>query len=47
LIKRYQAYPTPSWVFLSTSGAPLAGNRSGKTTSREMLRDVEQALSKQ
>lgn len=47
LIKRYQAYPTPSWVFLAPNGATLGGNRSGKTTTREMLRDVEQALAKQ
>ena len=47
LIKRFQAYPTPSWIFLSSNGATLGSNRSGKTTAREMLRDVEQALAKQ
>jgi thioredoxin-related protein len=46
LIKRFQAYPTPSWVFLSPTGTVLHSNRNGKSTSREMQRDVETALSK-
>jgi thioredoxin-related protein len=46
LIKHFQAYPTPSWVFLSPSGAVLQTNRNGKSTTREMLRDLEAALSK-
>ena len=46
LIRRFQAYPTPSWVFLSPTGALLHANRNGKLTSREMLRDIEIALSK-
>jgi len=46
IIKRFQAYPTPSWVFISPSGEVLQANRSGKSTSREMLRDLEAALLK-
>jgi thioredoxin-related protein len=46
LIKRLQAYPTPSWVFLSPSGLVLHANRNGKSTAREMLLDLETALSK-
>jgi len=46
IIKRFQAYPTPSWVFLSPSGAVLQANRNGKSTAREMLRDLDAALSK-
>ena len=46
LIKRFQAYPTPSWVFLSSTGAVLHSNRNGKSTSRDMQRDIEVALSK-
>ena len=47
LLKRFQAYPTPSWVFFSSSGNVLHTNRNGKSTTREMLRDLETALSKQ
>jgi thioredoxin-related protein len=46
IMQRFQAYPTPSWVFISPSGEVLQTNRSGKSTSREMLRDLEAALSK-
>jgi len=46
LIKRFQAYPTPSWIFLSPSGSVLHSNRNGKTTAREMLRDIDFALAK-
>ena len=46
LIKRFKAYPTPSWIFLSPSGSVLHSNRNGKTTAREMLSDVDLALSK-
>ncbi|MEP6941249.1 MAG: thioredoxin fold domain-containing protein [Rudaea sp.] len=46
LIRRFQAYPTPSWVFLSPSGEVLHTGRNGKSTSRDMLRDLETALSK-
>lgn len=46
LIKRFAAYPTPSWVFLSPSGQLLHAGRNGKTTTREMVKDVETALSK-
>jgi thioredoxin-related protein len=41
LIKKYQAYPTPSWVFLSESGEVLLSGRGASTTSREFLRDLE------
>jgi thioredoxin-related protein len=44
LIKRFQAYPTPSWVFLSPSGVVLQANRGARSTAREMLRDLEAAL---
>ena len=47
LIKRYRAYPTPSWVFLSGTGEVLQADRGGKSTSGEMKRDLEAALSKQ
>jgi thioredoxin-related protein len=43
-IKNFRAYPTPSWMFLSTSGAVLQANRGSKSTSRQLLRDLEAAL---
>jgi len=43
-IKQFRAYPTPSWVFLSTKGAVLQAKRGSKTTSRELLRDLDAAL---
>lgn len=46
IIKQFQAYPTPSWVFISATGEVLSANRGGKSTAREMLRDLESALSK-
>jgi len=46
LIKRFQAYPTPSWVFISPKGALLHGNRNGKSTTRELQLDVDKALAK-
>jgi thioredoxin-related protein len=46
LIKQFQAYPTPSWVFLSPTRTVLHGNRNGKSTSRDMQRDIGAALSK-
>ena len=46
-IKHFRAYPTPSWVFLSTKGAVLKANRGSKSASRELLRDLEAALAAQ
>lgn len=43
-IKHFRAYPTPSWVFLSTKGTVLQANRSSKSTSRDLIRDLEAAL---
>jgi thioredoxin-related protein len=43
-IKSFRAYPTPSWVFLSAKGAVLQANRGSKSTSRQLLRDLEAAL---
>jgi thioredoxin-related protein len=45
-IKQYRAYPTPSWIFISPKGEILHGNNNGKTTAREMRRDLEIALKK-
>ena len=44
LIKHFRAYPTPSWVFLSPKGTVLKANRGSKSTSRQLLRDLEAAL---
>ena len=46
LIKRFQAHPTPSWIFFSPAGEVLHTNRNGKSTSRELRRDIEIALSR-
>jgi thioredoxin-related protein len=43
-IKQFRAYPTPSWVFLSTKGTVLQAKRGSKTTSRDLLRDLDSAL---
>ena len=43
-IKNFRAYPTPSWVFLSAKGTVLQANRGSKSTSRELLRELEAAL---
>jgi len=43
-IKQLRAYPTPSWLFLSPKGTVLQASRGSKTTSRELLRDLEAAL---
>lgn len=42
-IKQFRAYPTPSWVFLSAKGTVLQANRGSKSTSRELLRELEAA----
>lgn len=47
LLDRYRVYPVPSWVYLSETGVLLNSDRGGRTTSRELLRDIEIALSKQ
>ena len=46
-IKQFRAYPTPSWLFLSNKGAVLQANRGSKSTSRDLLRDLEAALAAQ
>ena len=43
-IKQFRAYPTPSWVFLSTNATVLRANRGSKATSGDLLRDLEAAL---
>jgi thioredoxin-related protein len=43
-IKQFRAYPTPSWVFLSTKGTVLRANRGSKSTSGALLGDLEAAL---
>jgi thioredoxin-related protein len=43
-IKRFRAYPTPSWMFLSAKGNVLEANRGSKSTGRELLRDLDAAL---
>jgi thioredoxin-related protein len=43
-IKRFRAYPTPSWMFVSPKGQVLRANRGSKSTDRELLRDLEAAL---
>lgn len=45
-IKAFNAYPTPSWVFLTPKGIRLHGERGGKTMARELLRDGDTALEK-
>lgn len=46
-IKQFRAYPTPSWVFLSTKGTVLQANRGSKSTSGALTRDLEAALAAQ
>lgn len=46
LLKLYRAYPVPSWVYLAANGTVLHSNRLGTTTARELLKDMEVALSK-
>jgi thioredoxin-related protein len=43
-IQQFRAYPTPSWMFLSAKGAVLKANRGSKSTSRDLLRDLDAAL---
>ncbi|HET7526318.1 MAG TPA: thioredoxin family protein [Burkholderiaceae bacterium] len=43
-IKQFRAYPTPSWVFLSTKGAVLQASRGSKSTSGDLLRELDAAL---
>jgi thioredoxin-related protein len=43
-IKNFRAYPTPSWVFLSAKGAVLQANRGSKSTSAQLMRDLDAAL---
>ena len=35
-IKQFRAYPTPSWLFLSSKGTVLKANRGSKSTSRDL-----------
>ena len=43
-IKQYRAYPTPSWLFLSSKGTVRKANRGSMSTSRDLLRDLDAAL---
>ncbi|HEX6720028.1 MAG TPA: thioredoxin fold domain-containing protein [Burkholderiaceae bacterium] len=43
-IKQFRAYPTPSWMFMSTEGKVLRSNRGSKATGRDLLRDLDAAL---
>jgi thioredoxin-related protein len=43
-IKHFRAYPTPSWLFMSAKGTVLKANRGSKSTSRDLLRDLDAAL---
>jgi len=43
-IKQFRAYPTPSWIFLSTKGTVLQAHRGSKSTSGDLLRDLDAAL---
>lgn len=46
-IKNYRAYPTPSWVFLSSKGTVLQANRGSRATARQLLSDLEAAVAAQ
>lgn len=46
LMAEFKASPTPSWVWLTPNGARLYGDRGGRTTSRELLRDSEAVMEK-
>jgi thioredoxin-related protein len=43
-IKQFRAYPTPSWIFMSSKGAVLQASRGSKSTSGELLRELDAAL---
>jgi len=43
-MKRFRAYPTPSWMFMSTQGAVLQANRGSKSTSEQLLHQLDAAL---
>jgi thioredoxin-related protein len=43
-IQRFRAYPTPSWMFLSAKGTVLKANRGSKSTSAQLLSDLDAAL---
>jgi thioredoxin-related protein len=43
-IQQLRAYPTPSWVFLSPKGNVLRANRGSKSTSRQLVSDLDAAL---
>jgi thioredoxin-related protein len=43
-IQQFRAYPTPSWMFLSAKGTVLQADRGSKSTSGQLLRDLEAAL---
>lgn len=46
LVRKFRAYPTPSWIFLSPTGQLLHADRGGKSTAREMLKDLETVQSR-
>ncbi|TFY97610.1 thioredoxin family protein [Ramlibacter humi] len=43
-VKRFKAYPTPSWLYLTPTGEVLGGNRNAKTTARELKFELEKVL---
>jgi hypothetical protein len=43
-IKQFRAYPTPSWLFMSTKGTVIQANRGSKSSSAELLRELDAAL---
>ena len=43
-IQQFRAYPTPSWMFLSAKGTVLKAHRGSKSTSAQLLSDLEAAL---
>lgn len=43
-IKRFHAYPTPSWLYLSPTGEILGGSRDARKTARELKDELEQVL---
>lgn len=46
LLALFKGTPTPSWVFLTSKGVRLHGERGGKTQARDLMRDGEIALEK-
>jgi len=43
-IQQFRAYPTPSWIFLSDKGTVLKADRGSKSSSGQLLSDLDAAL---